>query len=299
MNIIKPKKLNLGDTISIIAPSGRVQEEKIFNAKKYFENKGYNVKLGKNIFKNLRYMAGTDEQRLEDLENAFADEETNAIFCARGGYGAIRIVNKIDYTIIKNNPKIFCGYSDITALSAMIYKKTGLITFSSPMANGDFQPDAINDFTEKKFWDTLTGNENKIVAENLKIYKDGKAEGILFGGNLSTIVSLCGQDFIPDEPFIFFAEDLNEPVYKIDKSISQLLNIEKFRKNVRAFLLGDFLDIENYEQLEDLFLETTKDLQIPVFGGYNISHNKKKCTVPFGCYAYLTDGVVNLDNFLI
>ena len=120
MNLIKPKKLKKGDTIAIIATSGNVNIEKIKEGVKYFHEKGFNVKLGKNIEKTDKYMAGSDIERLEDLHNAFADEEVNAIICARGGYGAIRLIDKIDYSIIQNNPKIFCGYSDITALSAMI-----------------------------------------------------------------------------------------------------------------------------------------------------------------------------------
>ena len=101
MNIIKPAKLKTGDTICIIAPSGNVEEEKILNSVKYFENKGYRVKLGKNIFKCDRYLAGNDKERLEDLENAFCDKDVNAVICARGGYGALRIINKINLILDK------------------------------------------------------------------------------------------------------------------------------------------------------------------------------------------------------
>ena len=152
MNLIKPKNLKIGDTIAIIAPSGEVNIEKINSAVKYFESKGYNVKLGNNLTKCKNYLAGSDTERAEDLNNAFLDEEVNAIICARGGYGAIRLLDKINYDVIKNNPKIFCGYSDITALSAIILKNTGLINFSGPMAQSDFSND-INTFTENKFFE--------------------------------------------------------------------------------------------------------------------------------------------------
>ena len=105
MNIIKPNKLKKGDTIAIIAPAGNVEEDKILNSVKYFESLGYKIRLEKNIFKSDRYLAGSDKERLEDLHNAFGDKEVNAIFCARGGYGSIRLVNKIDYELIRNNPK--------------------------------------------------------------------------------------------------------------------------------------------------------------------------------------------------
>lgn len=296
MNLIKPKKLKKGDTIAIIATSGNVNIEKIQKGIEYFQNKGYKIKLGKNIEKSFRYMAGTDEERLEDLHNAFLDKEIDAIICARGGYGAIRLIDKIDYSIVKNNPKIFCGYSDITALSSMFLTKANLITFSGPMVQSDFSHNReINKFTEESFFDTVTQNNCQIRPNNLITYKNGDAEGILWGGNLATIVSLCGKDFIPDREFIFFAEDLNEPVYKIDKYFRQLLNIQKFRKNIQAIILGDFLDIDNSKWLEDLFKEIAKELDIPTVGGFPISHTESKATIPYGGYAKLKDGIISVE----
>jgi muramoyltetrapeptide carboxypeptidase len=282
MNIIKPHKLQKGDTISIIAPAGNVDEEKILNSVSYFEQKGYRVKLGQNIFKKDRYMAGTDEERLSDLVQAFLDKEVSAIICARGGYGSLRLIDKINYDIIRQNPKIFCGYSDITALSLVILKNTGLVTYSSPMPKGDFQSDSIDEFSEKCFWQCITEGIKEISTDCLKIYNDGCCQGILWGGNLATVASLCGIDFIPDEKFIFFAEDLNEPVYKIDRCFRQLLNIGKFRKNVAGIVLGDFLDTEYPEQLDTLFKEIAIELNIPVYGGYKITHAKSKLTIPIG-----------------
>lgn len=295
MNIIKPNKLQKGDTIAIIAPAGNVEEDKILKAVKYFESLGYKVKLGKNIFKTDRYLAGNDYERLKDLHDAFEDKDVNAILCARGGYGCLRLIDKIDYNLIKNNPKIFCGYSDITALSLMFLKKSGLITFSSPMPKGDFQPEDIDEFTVNNFWQAITSNNLNINAKNLKTYKKGDAKGIIWGGNLSTVCSLCGTDFIPDEKFIFFAEDLNEPVYKIDRSFRQLLNIAQFKNNISAIILGDFLGTEEYiDQLDTLFNEFVKELNIPIYGGYQITHAKTKITVPIGSNAHLINGVLDI-----
>lgn len=295
MNLIKPKKLKQGDTITFIAPSGNIDEDKVLNAKKYFEDKGYKIKLGEHIFDNDRYMAGNDTNRAKDLENAFKDNQTDAILCVRGGYGALRIIDKIDYNIIKNNPKIFCGYSDITVLSAIILKKTGLITFSSPMPKGDFQPEEINEYTEKQFFKTLTNDKITVSAQNLKTYKSGNAKGIIIGGNLASVASLCGTDFIPDDKFIFFAEDLNEPVYKIDKYFRQLLNIKKFKENISAIILGDFLDSEPKEQLDELFFEFAKELNIPIYGGFKITHAKQKDTIPIGGFATLCNGTLSIE----
>lgn len=295
MNLIKPNKLQKGDTISIIAPAGVVQEDKILNTIKYFENLGYNIKLGKNIFKSDRYLAGSDDVRLDDLHCAFNDKEVKAIFCARGGYGCLRLIDKIDYNLIKNNPKIFCGYSDITVLSLMFLKRAGLITFSSPMPQGDFQPDDVDQFTADNFWKALMNNMLTIRAQKLKAYCRGEANGIVWGGNLATICSLCGTDFLPDKKFIFFAEDLNEPVYKIDRSFRQLLNIKQYRKNITAIILGEFLGTAQYAvQLDTLFNEIAQELNIPVYAGYQITHNKTKVTVPIGAEGNLTDGILNI-----
>lgn len=282
MNLIKPKKLEKGDTISIIAPSGEVEtDENLLRATEYLKSLGYKVKIGKNALKRNKYLAGTDEERLKDLHSAFEDKETNAIIALRGGYGAIRLVNKIDYNLIRNNPKIFAGYSDITALSAMFLKHAGLVTYSAPMINGDFGVEKKDDFTMDSFFKTVTTDEKQELTANEVLY-NGKSSGITFGGNLATLVSLCGLDFVPDQKFIFFVEDLNEPVYKLDKMFTQLLNIEQFRKNVAGIVFGEFLDIDNKTWLLDLEKEIAQELKVPTISGLKITHAREKLTIPVG-----------------
>lgn len=282
MNLIKPKKLEKGDTISIIAPSGGVEsDENLLRATAYLKSLGYNVKWGKNVLKTNKYLAGTDNERLEDLHNAFKDKGINAIIALRGGYGAIRLINKIDYNLIKQNPKIFAGYSDITGLSAMLLKHSGLITYSAPMINGDFGIKSKDKFTIDNFFKTVATTEKQEIKAQT-ILKEGKASGITFGGNLATLVSLCGLDFIPNQKFIFFAEDLNEPVYKLDKMFTQLLNIEEFRKNISGIVFGEFLDIDNDEWLNSLQKEIVQELKVPAISGLKISHAREKLTIPIG-----------------
>ncbi len=284
MNIIKPQALKKGDTIGILATSGAVEsEEKILYAKKYFENLGYKIKLSNNILHKYRYLAGTDEEKIEELHKFFKDPKINAIICLRGGYGAIRLIKNIDYNLIKENPKIFCGYSDITALSLMFLKKSKLLTYSGPMIQSDFGFENPDQYTTKAFFDAVTG---KNIEYNIE-YSGSNVSGMLWGGNLSTIVSLCGQDFIPDEDFIFFAEDLNEPVYKIDKMITQLCNINEFKNHIKAFVLGDFLDIDNKAWLDELFIELSKKYNIPLAKGLKATHLTKKATIPIGANATL------------
>lgn len=300
MNLIKPKKLKKGDTISIIAPAGAVDINLIRKAEEYFKNCGYNVKLGANINKHYRYFSGSDNERLEDLHNAFADSETNAIICARGGFGTLKLLNRIDYDLIKNNPKILCGYSDITALSTMILKRSNLITYSGPMAQSDFSgASKINKFTEINFWNTLTNSSPVELTprDGGKAYKKGSATGIMFGGNLATITSLCGQDFIPDNKFIFFAEDVNEPAYKIDKYFTQLFSINEFKDNITALILGDFTETDNKQWLDEIITEIASQTSIPIFSGYPISHTEIKATIPFGAEAVIENsGVITINN---
>ncbi len=283
-------------TVGIIALSSTVEEEKINNAANNLRRLGYNVKLSKNIFDKKRYLAGCDEDKVVELHRFFADNDIDIIMCARGGYGAIRLINKIDYEIIKSNPKPFVGFSDVTALLLMIYKRTGLVTYHGPMACSDFG-DKISgdnalslsqderDFTFEYFIKALEDRE--LDFEGVKLYKAGSACGIIWGGNLATTVSLCGQDFIPDKDFIFFAEDLNEPVYKIDRMFCQLLNIKDFRNKCKGIVLGDFLQTDNQVWLEDFFQELGNKLNIPLAGGFKISHNRKKITLPIGKNARL------------
>ncbi len=288
MKTITPKKLNKGNTIGILAVSGKIKEiQNIRNAKKFLEKRGYKVVISDTCKTSHRYMAGkNDEDCINTLHKFFEDKTINAILCARGGYGTLRLINKINWEIIKNNPKIFAGYSDITTLLTMIYKKTGLVTYHSAMANGDFGGET-EDYTVKSFFDTLEGKKKQYIAENKNVLKKGSAKGILWGGNLSTLAALCGTDFIPDKDIILFLEDLNEPVYKIDKMLTQLFNIEKLVKRVKGIAFGEFKDIEDIKQLEEVQKELVNRLNIPACSGFRITHNKIKDTIPVGVKAEL------------
>ncbi len=289
MNKIFPNPLKKGDTIAFIAPAGPIKDRTaIERAKIFFETNGYKVIYSEHLFNQNKYFSDTDENRLSDLHWAFSNPKINAIICARGGYGCLRLIDKIDYELIKTNPKIFCGYSDITILSAMILKRAGLITYSGAMARGDFGKEQRCEFTINNFFKSVEQKE-KLRYKGEKVYHNGCTDGIIFGGNLASVVSLCGIDFLPDEDFIFFAEDLNEPVYKIDRMFTQLINMPEFRTKVKGIVLGDFLDSGYPEQLDELFTEIGKELNIPVIGGFKISHDDNKITLPYGAKAQLNN----------
>ena len=282
MNYIEPKPLKKGDTIAFIAPAGGVKDPNaIERAKAYFENNGYNVVFSEHLFNQNKYLSDTDENRLADLHWAFSNPDIDAIICGRGGYGCLRLIDKIDYDLVKSNPKLFCGYSDITILSAMFLKRADLITYSGPMARSDFGGEDVSRFTLENFYSAVV-QDNLLEFNSEKVYRSGSAEGVMFGGNLASIVSLCGIDFLPDDDFIFFAEDLNEPVYKIDKMFTQLLNMSEFRNKIKGIILGDFLDSGYPDQLDELFTDIGEILNIPVLGGFKITHDSDKITIPYG-----------------
>lgn len=285
MNLIKPKKLQKGDTIGLLSVSGDIRSvNNIDNAAKYFQSLGYQTVISDTTYKKYRYHAGSDYERVKNLEDFFLDEKINAIVCTRGGYGVIRILDKINYDIIKNHPKILCGYSDITALLLYISKKTGMVCFHGAMANGDFGGKKISRFTEKSFFETLTCSETLHFCGNGEVLNCGNSTGILWGGNLATIASMAGLDFIPNEKFILFLEDVNEPAYKIDRMFTQLCNIKNFRQNIAGLVIGEFSGLENKNFVNDMFKEYSKMMQIPCCDGFLISHEEKKLTLPIGVH---------------
>ncbi len=296
MKKLLPERLKKGDTVGFLSACGDIKDYlKLEKAKEIFEQNGYKVKISHTAQQRKDYLSGNDEQRAKALNDFFADTEINAIVLTRGGYGAIRILDKIDYENIKKHPKIFVGYSDVTALSLMIYKKTGLITYSGAMAYSDFGND-ISEYTKNSFFNSLEKETKEISIDKPELFYNGVSSGILWGGNLSTIQSLCGLDFIPNEKFIFITEDINEPVYKIDKMFTQLLNIEKFKNNITGIVLGDFSGIDNEIYFKNFFNELSENLKVPVISGIKFGHEKDKQTIPIGLNAVLD---TNLGKIII
>ncbi len=280
MGYILPKPLKQGDTIGIIAPSGAVRNaEQVKLGVERLQNLGFRIKLSEHLYDKENYLAGGDSVRAEEINRFFADGEVDCIMCARGGFGALRIIDFIDYDLIKNNPKIFCGYSDISALSAMLLKKAGLITYSAPMLCGDFGKETISDFTINEFFKTICGNPCEY---ELTTAFSEYVCGISWGGNLTTIASLCGREFLPQKDFIFIIEDINEPVYKLDRCLAQLCALKEFREYVRGVVCGDFDGVDNSVWLEELFKEYSKKLDIPFLTGLKLGHGSEKITFPIG-----------------
>lgn len=291
---IYPQKLKKGDTIGIVAPAGNIRNlAQIEKVKCYFNKKGYKVKISQGLYETDRYLAGEDKLRASELMKFFLDDEVNAIVCARGGYGTYRILDMLDYDLIRKNPKIFVGYSDITALHSAIAKKSNLVTFHGPLALSDFGVDEVDEYTEKVFFDILEKNdESSYIYKNTENYtciNKGQANGELFAGNLTVLCGLLGTPYFPElKNKILILEEIAEPLYKIDRMLTQL-KLSGVLQQVKGILFANFTDMPDFEDEETKTKEICKfisevlsDFTIPMGYGFPASHAKKKATLPVG-----------------
>ncbi|MBD0777936.1 LD-carboxypeptidase [Maribacter sp. ANRC-HE7] len=282
---IKPKKLRKGDVVTLIAPGGPVNDEKIALAVKNLEDLGLKVKLSKNIRAKRGYMAGTDKQRLEDLHAAFADTRTKAVWCVRGGDGCNRLLPLIDYDLVKENPKILIGFSDITALINAIYRKTGLVGLHGPIGAWDFT-NFNKEHVKAIVFDGGAGHSIDGTEKTITL-AEGKATGKLIGGNLSLLAALSGTGY--DNDFtdkLVFIEDVGEKPRKVDRMLTQLRQANNLKK-ASGIILGEFADCNPGKGDVSLSLmETLKDrlldLNIPILYDFPFGHDKNLCTLPVG-----------------
>jgi muramoyltetrapeptide carboxypeptidase len=293
MRVVKPKKLEKGDMIGIISPASSPDDlSKIERGAAYLEKLGYHVLIGKNTGKYHGYLAGTDIERADDLISMFKNKSVKAIFCTRGGYGTPRLLDKIDYNAIKNNPKIFAGYSDITALQMAIFKKTGLVTFAGPMVASDMSGE-IDSYAEESFWQILTNNKEtrKIVqpdGNKISGLTKGTAKGRIIGGNLAILTSIAGTSYFPDlKEKILFLEEVCEAPYRVDRMLNQLRLLKVF-KSVKGVILGAFTECSESNTnkrtltLGEVMQDYLSGLKIPVVYNFPHGHIKSKITIPYG-----------------
>ena len=293
MRLIKPAKLKTGDVIGIISPASSAQDpKKIESGVQYLEKNGYRVEIGKNVGKTNGYLAGTDQERANDLNLMFKNKNIKAIICLRGGYGASRILDKINYKIIRNNPKIFVGFSEITALQMAILQKAGLITFAGPMLAPDFA-DNVSTYTEEFFWRIITSNKKMgrlKYPDNGKLtaITKGSSSGRILGGNLSVLSALIGTVYFPSmKEKILMLEDINELPYKVDRMLNQMKMIKVF-KQLRGVILGRFVGCYEHDPMKktltlgEVMEDYLSHLKIPVLYAFPHGHIKDKVTVPLG-----------------
>jgi len=291
-----PLALKKGDKVVIISPAGAVYDaDKIKEFKNTLVNLGFVVTLAKSVSKTYGYLAGTDEERAADVNEAFADKSIKGIFCTRGGWGCARILDLLNYKSIAENPKFIMGFSDITSLLIGINTKVNLITFHGPVGLSTWDPFSVSCFNNT----TILGHKNIfpfINEDNVFALAPGIAQGELIGGNLSVFVSLIGTNYLPDfDRKILFLEELNEDPYKIDRMLMQVNQSGIFDK-LAGLVFGVFSNChpENIDQSFPL-LEVIKyhvlPLNIPVIFNAPFGHTTKKWTIPIGALAE-----INTDN---
>ncbi len=291
---IKPTALRPGDTVAISSPAGAVwdtaQVETFTTILKSF---GFNVMHGKTLTEKFGYFAGTDDLRANELNNFFADKNIKGIFCMKGGWGCARILDKLDYKSIKENPKVLIGFSDITALLLAITAKTGLITFHGPVGNSGW-----NDFTKKTFSDVTMNAfasaypETPATEDKPVLIHSGKASGELVGGNLTVLSALIGSTYLPDfKNKILFLEEAKEEPYSIDRMLTQL-KLSGVLDSISGFVFGKCAKCLAEEPqkaftFHEVIMQHIQPLKIPAFYGAMIGHIENKLTVPLGIPAVL------------
>ncbi|MGL5099462.1 MAG: S66 peptidase family protein [Fusobacteriaceae bacterium] len=282
------ESLKIGDTLGIIAPSGCADFKNILWAAEKLKSLGFKLKFGESCHSAWFKFAGTDTVRANDINRFFEDKEVDGILCLRGGYGAIRILDLIDYTIIKNNPKIFVGFSDITNLHAAFNKKAGLVTFHGPMLTSNFGS-TFNEVSFQNFLEVLTGDSEETLLKNpepLKTLFSGKAQGRIIGGNLITLGAILGSEYDYDyTDAILFIEEIGETSYKIDRVLGQMKLLGVLSK-LKGVILGDFNNCEKDSEKDMDILGTFADyfrpLNIPVIYNYKSGHCEPMMTLPLG-----------------
>jgi len=281
-------RLKKGDTIGLISPAGPESADKIKESIELLKSLGFNIKEGKHIYDKLGYLAGNDKDRAADFINMFLDPEVDMVLCVRGGYGTMRILPLIDFNIIKLNPKIFAGFSDITTFLNNIALKCNLITFHSPMCNSNF----LDNDTLKSFLDTLMTGYNSFTIKNpegipMKSFSDASPIGQLVGGNLSLICSTIGTPFeIDTKDKILFIEEVGEEPYSIDRMLTHLLLSGKLQ-SCSGIILGQFTkcELSHYEKsltLDQVIEDRVLSLNKPTLVNLQSGHSYPKLTLPIG-----------------
>ncbi len=305
MPLLRPRRLAPGQTIGIVAPSAAPNDpERIRYAIETVESLGFKVRAGAHLFDRDGYLAGSDAARAADLNEMFADDGIDAIWCVRGGYGAMRLLPALDYALIQRKPKALIGYSDITALHMAIHRHAGLVTFHGPVAFRAFTPYTLGEI-KRVLWTAAAPvrlgapppfepRAGQVDWENrVARLVPGKARGRLLGGNLCLMAHLSGTPYFPDlHGAILFLEDVEEPYYRIDRFLTQLW-LSGALAGVAGVAFGKFTNCEpsafflQNRPLEDILAERFRALGVPTVAGLMIGHVEDQTTLPVGCLAEL------------
>jgi muramoyltetrapeptide carboxypeptidase len=297
--ILAPR-LKPGDTVGLITPSSYVSDpDELAFAKRFCEFFQLKWKLGKNVGQRYGYLAGTAQQRVDDLHAMFSDPGVQGVFCIRGGYGSAQMLDRIDYATIRNNPKVFLGYSDITALHTAIGQRTGLVTFHGPVSLSHLTEWSQQHLRAAIFTGEAVGavtnppESNPLRAgHTMRTVRGGRATGALAGGNLTLLSTTLGTPFaIETAGRILLMEDIGEDIYRIDRMFTQLRLAGKLQA-AAGIVVGECKDCpppghDSAYSLGEVIDYLLGDLGIPVLYGLSFGHTVDQVTLPLGAQAAL------------
>lgn len=298
MKPLFPPALKKNGTIGIISPASPQRDmSRLDKGIRYLEDLGYSVALGKYSTSHFGgYLAGTDEERLSDLHAMFSDPKIDAIFCSRGGYGSARLLAELDTALIKKNPKIFVGFSDITSLQLALWKKCGLVTFSGAMPSVDMA-DTFDTASEEQFWRVLTSRKPLGTLKQpwlMNTIQRGDAEGRLLGGNLSVVCSMFGTPYMPSLGGTILAlEDVGEESYRIDRMLTQLVYAAGTARP-SGVAYGFWSQNSRprgstaHRDVNEILAERTDISRGPIMTDLMYGHESTKFTLPFGVLTRLS-----------
>jgi muramoyltetrapeptide carboxypeptidase len=286
--IIKPKRLSPGDLLGIAAPAGPFDVQKFEKGVTALKDMGFQVLVPKDLQQPDRYLAASDTHRASLLNELFNTPDVKGIICARGGYGSMRILDLMDYDLLRKHPKVFVGFSDISVLISAINNRSGVVAFHGLLVTTLGTASAR---TKDSFYRALTTDQPlDIRAENPKVIRSGKARGIVSGGNLATLSHLLGTPYAPSyKQHILVLEDTGEAHYRIDRMLVQMKMAGCFH-GLSGVALGSFYDCGRYEGVCNIVKDVFEDMPIPILGGFDMGHGPENITIPMGIEATLDTG---------
>lgn len=275
-NLFRP--LTQGDTIGLFAPSGPISEENFRAGLRILEEMGFNVKYRRDILRRHTYLAGSDEERADELSALWRDPEIKALLAVRGGYGALRLLPLLDIGLFRAIRKPLIGFSDITILHAALHRHGSLSTFHGPMLG---TLPKIDRPSQEAFFNMLTGHASEqIKPKGLEILRGGSARGILRGGNLTNLTHLIGTDY--EETLagsILLLEDVGEAPYRVDRMLTHLHTAGRLSQ-LAGVILGDFIDCGDVELVWTRVLELFAGSTIPIWANFPAGHGNRNETLP-------------------
>ena len=281
---VRPPLLAPGARVALVAPAGPLAGEKdLARSRENAHSLGWEAVVGANVRRRADYLAGTDAERLVDLNAALADPAIDAVWCVRGGYGVMRLLEGVDYDALRRRPKAVMGYSDVTALLAAVQLRAGVVAYHAPTARSTLTPFARDSFVRA----VVTGDDPCGEAAAARVLRPGRAEGRLAGGNLALLAALAGTPFAPDlDGAILVLEDVNEQTYRVDRMLRQL-HLAGLLRGARGLVCGTFVDCPqspaaDARALDDLFTELADALDIPCISGAPVGHINDQWTLPLG-----------------